>query len=339
VPNGVPEEPWKHLVLRSMTAPAWLSVDAPESDVVLSSRVRVMRNLSGFKFVHKASERELREVMDRVFLAAGSCSLDLETFKNLTNVERDYLVGCRLVSPDFEWTLPGRAVMVDKSRCLAVMVNEEDHVRFQALTAGLSFLNANQIASNCVAAFGQKLDYAYSPTFGHLSASHINLGAGKRISAMFHLIGLAHARRLPSVITALGARHISVRGLFGESSRAIGAFAQVSVLSGNLEEFRGACEYLIREERKARSELGWDRLSQRANQAREFALGSRTVSLADALRVLAWIRWAATTQVPGFHLKPRDIDGALADLEIRGSFEEETASRKRAESLRMVVGV
>jgi protein arginine kinase len=322
-----------------MAAPAWLSPDAPESDVVLSSRVRVMRNLAGYRFVHRAGEGELMDVMNRVLASAAASGLDLETFKNLTNVERDYLVGCRLVSPDFEWTLPGRAVMVDKSRCLAVMVNEEDHVRFQALTAGLSFVNGNEIASQAVFAFGQKLDYAFSPTFGHLSSSYINLGAGKRISAMFHLIGLAQVRRLAGVITALSARHISVRGLFGESSRAVGAFAQVSVLSGSKQEFHGACEYLIREERRARSEVGWDRLTQRANQAREFALGSRTISLADALRVLAWVRWAATSEVPGFHLKPREIDGALADLEIRGSIKEEVAARRRAESLRTAVGV
>ena len=326
-------------MLRAMTPPAWLSVDAPDSDVVLSSRVRVMRNLAGFRFVHRESEAELQAIMGRIFAASQASGLDLQTFKNLTNMERDYLVGCRLVSPDFEWTLPGRAVMVDPLRCLAVMVNEEDHVRFQALTAGLSFFNANEIAGQAVYAFGQRLEYAFSPAFGYLSASHINLGAGKRISAMFHLIGLANARRLGGVITALGARSISVRGLFGESSRAVGAFAQVSVLSGNLQEFQGACDYLLQEERKARSEIGWDRLSQRAKQAREFALSSRMISLADALRVLAWIRWAGTSEIPGFHLKPREIDGALADLEIRGSVAEETACRTRADSLRAVIGV
>jgi protein arginine kinase len=298
-----------------------------------------MRNLTGFRFVHRCGEDELGQILALALDAAEGSGLGLETFKNLTMRERDYLVGCRLVSPDFEWTLPGRAVMVDKPRCLAVMVNEEDHLRFQAVTAGLSFMVANTVAAGCVRAFGQKLGYAFSPHFGYLSASCINLGPGKRVSAMFHLIGLAHARRLPSVITALGARDMSVRGLFGESSRAVGGFTQVSVLRGNLQEFKGACEYLIGEERKARAEVGRDRLGQRANQAREFALDSSAISLADALRVLAWIRWAASDQIPGFHLRPRDIDAAIADLEIRGAFEQESASRTRAASLRAAIGV
>jgi len=287
--------------------------------------------------VHLAGEEELQSIMDRVLEAAETCPIELETFKNLTNAERDYLVGCRLVSPDFEWAMPGRALLIDQARSVAVMVNEEDHVRVQALTAGLSFLQADHICGEAIAALAHRLEFAFSPKLGYLSASHINLGAGKRISAMFHLIGLARVKRLPAVISALTGRGISVRGLFGESSRAIGAYAQVSVLSGSLEEFSGACDYLVREERKARSDVGWDKLIERANQAREFALGSAAISLADALRVLAWIRWAASAEVPGFHLKPRDIDASLTGLEIRGTMQEEQAAKRRAETVQRAV--
>lgn len=298
-----------------------------------------MRNVAGYRFVHKASERELQEIMALVLGSAESTNLEFEAFKGLTNVERDYLVGCRLVSPDFEWTLPGRALLVDRHRSLAIMINEEDHIRVQALTAGLSFRHAHRMAAEAVAAFGKRIDYAFSPSFGYLSASYTNLGPGRRVSSMFHLIGLAQMKRLPSVIAALSERGISVRGLFGETSRAVGAYAQVSILSGNPEELSGACDYLIREERRARNEVGIERLIAKANQAREFALGSRTVSLADALRVLAWIRWAATEQIAGFHLKPREVDAALADLEIRGTMKEEAAARRRADTLHLAIGM
>lgn len=296
-----------------------------------------MRNLAGHRFVHRAPEDELQSVMNRVLEAAETCPLELETFKNLTNAERDYLVGCRLVSPDFEWALAGRALLIDRDRSVVVMVNEEDHVRVQALTAGLSFEQADHICGEAISAIGHRLEFAFSPKFGYLSASYINLGPGKRVSAMFHLIGLAQVKRLPAVITALTSRGISVRGLFGEASRAIGAYAQISVLSGNLQEFAGACDYLVREERKARQDVGWEKLIERANQARELALGSRSISLADALRVLAWIRWGATAQIPGFHLKPRAIDAALTDLEIRGTMKEEVAAKRRAETLRVAI--
>src|SRR5579862_4517792 len=168
------------MLSRTAAPPAWLSPDAPDSDVVLSSRVRVMRNLMGHRFVHLAGEEELQSVMHQVLEAAETCPMELETFKNLTNAERDYLVGCRLVSPDFEWALPGRALLVDRARSVAVMVNEEDHVRVQALTAGLSYDQADHICAEAMASLTHRLQFAFSPKFGYLSASHINLGAGKR---------------------------------------------------------------------------------------------------------------------------------------------------------------
>ena len=136
-------ESWKRMVLGSSPRPAWLYDDAPHVDVVLSSRTRVMRNLVGYRFPNRADTPELQEVMRRVIDAARDAGLDLEAYKGLTNAERDHLVAGRLVSPDFEWTLPGRALLVDRGRALSVMVNEEDHLRIQALSAGWSICSAD----------------------------------------------------------------------------------------------------------------------------------------------------------------------------------------------------
>jgi len=332
-------EAWKRMVLRAMPRPAWLSEDAPHGDVVLSSRTRFMRNLSGHRFPNRAEVPELREVMHQILDAARDAGLDLEVFKGLTNAERDHLVGCRLVSPDFEWTLPGRALLVDAQRSVSLMVNEEDHLRIQALTAGWSIDACHTAARACLEAMATRLPFAYSPEYGYLSASPFNAGMGRRQSAMFHLIGLAQGKRLPGILKALSVERIFVRGLFGESSRAVGAFVQISVLSGTREEFTGACDYLMREERAARATIGRDALRERAVQARDFALGSRTVSLADALRVLGWVRWAASADVDGFPMGLRDVDAALTSLELRGSMPEEMASEQRATTLRRFLQV
>ncbi len=331
------QESWKRMVLQSMPKPAWLSDDAPHGDVVLSSRTRYMRNLQGRRFPNKADEHELMQVMQTIFEAAREAHLELEVFKGLTNAERDYLVGCRLVSPDFEWTLPGRALLVDEARSISLMINEEDHLRIQALSAGWSIENCDRAASTCVDELEARLNFAYSEAFGFLSASPFNSGIGRRQSSMFHLIGLAHQRRLPSVIKALSAKGIAVRGLFGESSRAIGAFVQVSVIGGTKSEFSGACEYLLSEERAARRSVGRETLSERAFQARQFAEGSPTISLADALRVLAWVRWAASDAIESFEFTTRDVDGTLATLEIRVPSAGEISGRQRADSLRAML--
>lgn len=335
--NGRDPESWKRLVLRSMPKPGWLSDDAPHGDVVLSSRTRVMRNLQGHRFVHRADTDETMAVMRQILAAAEASGMGFEALKGMTNAERDYLVGCRLVSPEFEWTLPGRALLINGDRSLSLMVNEEDHLRVQALTAGWSIDTSQKRAYECVRRM-DSLEFAFSPDFGHLAASPFNTGHGRRLSAMFHLIGLANAKRLPQVIKALADRGIAVRGLFGESSRAIGAYAQVSVLTTDRTEFTGACEYLIREEREARRTVNRVALTDRASQARDFAISSRRMSLADALRVLAWVRWAANSEIPGFALSPRDADALLTAFEPTHAPGEEQAGVQRSELLRALLG-
>ena len=325
------------MVLQSMQKPAWLSDDAPHGDVVLSSRTRLMRNLQGHRFPNHASETELMSVMNQILSAVSETQPDLEVFKSLTNAERDYLVGCRLISPDFEWTLPGRAFLADAGRSIGVMINEEDHLRIQALSAGWSIKSCEHAASIALNALQSGLSFSYSPDFGFLSASPFNSGAGRRQSAMFHLIGLAHQRRLPSVIKALGAKGIAVRGLFGESSRAIGAYMQVSVISGSRSEFSGAGEYLLMEERSARRAVGRDMLKEKAVQAQNFLLGCPTISLADALRVLAWARWAAVEGIEGFNTPPRQLDAALATIEHRAPMAGQSNGRQMADSMRQLI--
>ncbi len=322
------------MVLRSMPPPAWLGIDAPSADVVLSSRARLMRNLQGFKFPHTALPTELESIEKQIREAARATGIEFEIFRQISNAEREYLVGCRLVSTDFEWFQPGRSVLIDKARSLGVMINEEDHLRIQALTPGWSVESADAAARSCVEALGKNLEFARSPHYGWLSASPFNAGEGRRLSVMLHLIGLAQAKRLPTVLAALTQEGITARGLFGESSRAVGAFVQVSLVNGDRSEIIGAVDYLVSAEREARSHLERSSIEARAQQAVEFAIASSTLSLGDALRILGWIRWAAAAQIEGFPKSVRSVDLLLTTLELRGDAQEPKAPQYRAEYLR-----
>ena len=326
------------MVMSSSRPPAWLAADAPNGDVVLSTRYRLARNLVGFRFVHAATDADLRHTMELVLAAERGAELGFEVYKGLTHAERDHLVATRLVSADYEWTLPGRALLLASDRMVSVMINEEDHLRVQALVAGWNPDSAEAAARRCVDRLGGSLDYAFSPEWGFLTASPPNLGEGKRHSAMLHLIGLAGTERLPRIMVALGEEGIAVRGLFGEASRAVGAFAQVSATGGSAQLFRGAVEYLVREEREARASIGASYLLERAEQARDYAIGSRKLGLGDALRVLGWLRWSAVERSERTSYGPRDVDSALATLEIRGGMAEEEASRGRADRIRRLLG-
>lgn len=325
------------MVLRAMPPPAWLGVDAPSSDVVLSSRARYMRNVRGFRFPNTASTEELVEVERLIVHANKESGLNLEPFRQISNAEREYLVGCRLVSPDYEWSEPGRSVLIDGPRSLSLMVNEEDHLRVQALTAGWSIDAADATARSCVKALGKHVEFAESPIYGWLSASPFNAGKGRRLSAMLHLIGLAQAKRLPVVLSALTSKGITARGLFGESSRAVGAFLQVSLVNGDQSEFAGAVEYLVSAEREARLLIGRETIEVRARQAVEFACASTTLPLSDALRVIGWIRWAAAASIEGFPQSARSVDLMLTSLELRGDSQTMAAARSRADFLRQAL--
>jgi protein arginine kinase len=323
------------MVLHSQPLPAWLSSDAPQSDVVLSTRVRFMRNLAEHRFPNSAGRKELEEIEGSVLSALTSAFAGGEVYRRISQAEREYLLVCRLVSPDLEWNLPGRALWVDQAREIAVMVNEEDHVRLQALTPGWSITRADDLARDALEILGQSLNWAYSPGLGFLSASPTNVGAGRRHSAMLHLIGLGQMRRLPAVLEALRVKRLTARGLFGESSRAIGAFVQVSMVNGDRAEFNGAIEYLMTNEREARAAMGAELVRKKVSDAVTMIRAASSLSMADALRAIGWLRLAA-----GLGESPwteRKIDALFPQLEVRLHASEMSAAKHRSDVLRQVV--
>ncbi len=323
-----------------MRPAAWFGEEGPHTDVVLSSRVRIMRNLRGRKFPHASSSAELEDVLDAVASALSGIEAPdsvgsplLERQEPLSPTARDYLVACRLVSPEFAWKEAGRAVFLDARRRISLMVNEEDHVRLQALTPGWSPGDARSAARSVLDALEDSLDAAHSPRFGFLSASPYNCGTGVRTSAMFHLIGLAHTKRLRSVLSALAGRGLTARGLFGESSRALGAFVQVSTTSGSKEEFLGTGGFLIAEERSARAEVDLDSVQAKVEETLRFVQSHAAIGIGDACRAIGWIRWGAVIGMPGIAIDAKAADRLFATMNL-GTQSSSNADRVRASALR-----
>ncbi len=321
----------------SLPKPAWLAADAPSGDVVLSSRCRILRNLAGHKFPHAATQIEQETILKEILEAVTKARLDLQVYRAATPVEREHFVACRLISHSFPIDKAGRALLLNKDASLSLMVNEEDHLRMQGLTPGWSIQQASALVQETQKKLEKQLHFAWSPAFGHLAASPFNAGEGRRLSSMFHLIGLAQSRRLPTVLRALSSRGLVARGLFGEASRAIGAFMQVSATTGPLAEFMGACDYLLQEERSARSSLGRPVLEDKASQALDFLQNSPSITLPDALRILGWARWAASIGWTTLPISPRQVDTLLTSLELRTHTKEEHAAQNRAELLRQAL--
>ncbi|MCW5942173.1 MAG: hypothetical protein KIS66_08065 [Fimbriimonadaceae bacterium] len=313
--------------------PGWLLETGPDTDAVVSSRARVMRNLRGHRFPHACSPEEAREVAEAVSEAAIEAGL-FPVDPSSRN-ESDLLLGSRLVSPDFRSDAPGRIVLADAARRVVVMVNEEDHLRVQSLTSGLSSRAALDWVTRALEDLGTRLAWAAHPAFGHLAASPYNCGEGTRVSALFHLIGLAQTGRLTSVLRACADYGIVARGQFGERSRAVGAFLQLSHTGADRTGFEAACRYLVAQEREARS-IALPTLPKKLEESRAFLRNAHLLSLADALRSLGWLRWAACEGL--IAASPRDTDLWTTFLQSGGDPKDRAAGRFRATFLRDRIG-
>ena len=321
----------------SWKSPLWLSDDSPESDVVLSTRVRVMRNLQGFPFPHKASPDQLLEVARRINAVASFIEPKLVPIKFLSFRERDSLVSSRLISPEFLWQEPGRVVYLDEARSISVMVNEEDHLRLQVLLGGWQLDQAEETMKVLLRSF-QNLDFCKLERFGWLAASPSNAGFGIRHSAMVHLIGLAHSGKIASVLQAIQGQCLSARGAFGESSRAIGAFVQISDTSNDLSLFSGACEYLKQEERSARQAIDPKTVQTLVENAFQFIQTHSAMTLSDALRTLAYLRLGIHSHQQVTSIQSRKIDEMIARIEM-GDMDSKSAAEQRAKMLKKALSL
>jgi protein arginine kinase len=319
---------------RSMSVsvqPAWIDADGPDSAVVVSTRARLARNLAALPFPWKASPVQLRRVSDLVVSAARRLQglgygLDVVRIDDLSESDKMNLVDAHVVSPEHLSGGPERVVILVPGGKVAIMVNEEDHLRIQSVMPGLMPEDAWAAVDDIDEELAGALEFAYSGRYGYLTASVTNVGTGLRVSALMHLGGLAMLGKVRTTLRAAYDLGVSVRGLFGEGSSGLGDLFQVSnEVTLGLEEreivarVRGVAEYLLRQESLARSEFGEEqrpRLLAQVKDALTAAQRARSVSAAEMLRLLSPIRIACSVGVAE-GLEPRIMKQVLGSLRVR----------------------
>ncbi len=243
----------------------WYIDKGPESDVIISSRIRLARNLAQYPFPHRMDNVQARQAADEIinsFMAADESrrrdflTIDLET---LNEIDRMALAEKHLVSDDLARTGKNHRVIISRDESLSIMVNEEDHIRIQAMQAGLDLEGAFAIAASASRQFEERLGIAYNDQFGFLTACPTNTGTGMRASAMAHLPGLVMTGKIRTIVDSLGKMSFAVRGYHGEGSKSQGNVFQISnqLTLGLSEEdlitdLKRMLSQLIDQERKAR---------------------------------------------------------------------------------------
>lgn len=252
---------------------SWLAPGAPDSDVVVSCRVRLARNLAKHPFVPRLEPERAKELADRMRGHLVDLEIDGETtyvpMEEAMPVLRLMLRERHLISRDLapgddgQAPAPGRAVAFGKSESLAVMVNEEDHLRLQALAPGFQLDSAFRAVGDLDRKLESRVMLSFSRDLGYLTACPTNVGTGLRASVMMHLPALSIVRsELEKVFAAAQRTGLAVRGIHGEGSRAIGDFYQISnqVTLGRsesqlVEDLKALVPKIIEFERKIRALL------------------------------------------------------------------------------------
>jgi protein arginine kinase len=220
----------------------WIRCTGPVCDIVMSSRVRLARNLASYPFSHWASKKEqetilgiskekilsVKKLKDSLFVEIGK----------LDPIDKQFLVERHLMSKEHMIDAENKGLSVGQDEVISIMINEEDHLRMQVMKSGFDLKEAWQIINDVDTELGNLLDFAYSVDFGYLTACPTNAGTGMRASVMLHLPSLVMTKQIGKVLQAITKLSLTARGLYGEGTEASGNFFQISnqVSLGHKEE-------------------------------------------------------------------------------------------------------
>ena len=282
----------------------WLRGTGPESDIVISTRIRLARNLASFPFCNRASsfqkgeiENLLREQVTKLELDPRLAYLALP---GLSVLDRQFLVERQLISRELAGSEGPRGVALGPQETVSLMINEEDHLRLQVMRSGFALDETWQQIDRVDDLLEQRVSYAFSDDFGYLTACPTNVGTGMRASVMLHLPALEQTKEIEKVFRALQKINLAVRGLYGEGSRASGHFYQISnqVTLGKseqtlLNEIHGVIPQIITYERAARGRMlreNRQNLLDKISRA-QGTLGSATMMTSEeTMELLSYVR-------------------------------------------------
>lgn len=285
----------------------WMDGYTPEADVVISSRVRVARNLSQFSFPHMLDDEKSAQVINAVRqavvyeeLPGRVGNLEVIGLNELSPVDRQVMVDKHLISPDLLVEPQKKAVVVREDEVIIIMVNEEDHLRIQCLQPGLQLEQAWQIVNLVDDLLGKKLEFAFIEKWGYLTTCPTNTGTGMRASVMLHLPGLVLVGQIGGALNTISKFGLTVRGLYGEGTEATGDLFQVSnqVTLGRSEEeiisnLISIIRQLLARERAARQALYQEKrelVEDRVWRAYGNLKYARVLSSEEALRLFSDLR-------------------------------------------------
>lgn len=256
----------------------WLKGTGPNSDIVISSRIRLARNLDKIPFPHWADKTEAEQTQKAIINAVSKVdylkNATIFYLADLDPIDKQFLVERHLMSYEHAQKQNHKAVVIEDQEIVSIMINEEDHLRMQVMQSGFNLFEAWRIMSMIDDALAKELPFAFFPDWGYLTACPTNTGTGMRGSVMLHLPALVMTRQINRVLSAIAKLSFTTRGLYGEGTQASGNFFQISnqvSLGHSEDEILENINSLIRQ------------ITEQENQARQFLLSRNKAMLEDRI--------------------------------------------------------
>lgn len=296
----------------------WLGGVGPESDIVISSRIRLARNVGGFPFLSRANPKERSEleqlIGDKVMNADLGVEVSYFRLPDLSSIDRQFLVERHLISREHAFSKGPRGVALSPRETLSIMVNEEDHLRIQGLRSGLQLRKTWEEIDGFDSSLEKIIEFAYSPQFGYLTVCPTNVGTGLRASVMLHLPALVMTGQIEKVFQAVSKINLAVRGLYGEGTKASGDFYQISnqpTLGKNEDEIiqniESVIPQIVKFERTVRQTLLENKkevIEDKACRAFGMLQSARIVNSEETMDLLSVVRLGVNLGlVPGLKLQ------------------------------------
>ena len=286
------------------TSGEWLRGNGPDSDIVISSRIRLARNLAQFPFISRADEGVRGEIAalltDKLEGLPFSRDMSYLPVEALGTLDRQFLVERQLISRELSESHGSRGVSFSSEQNVSLMINEEDHLRMQVLHSGFDLDSTWAEIDRIDDLIESQVTYAFHEKFGYLTACPTNVGTGIRVSVMLHLPALVLTKEIQKVFQALQKISLAVRGLYGEGSQAMGDFYQISnqVTLGSSEQqiidkLADVVPNIIGYERRVRTALVKDNRSSLHDQiSRAYGIlkSAQTISSEETMHLLSSVR-------------------------------------------------
>ncbi|HHV73830.1 MULTISPECIES: protein arginine kinase [unclassified Thermoanaerobacterium] len=293
-----------------------------DNDVVISSRIRLARNLSNIPFPPVMTESEAEKVKESVKKAIFDSKTILSTqfseydMKKITPLERQSLVERHLISPDLAQNTKNGSALIKNDGTVSILINEEDHLRIQTIFNGLNLKEAWDLADKIDDLIEENISYAFDEKLGYLTACPTNVGTGIRASVMVHLPALTITGQIGNVLNSVSKIGIAVRGMYGEGTQSLGDIYQISnqVTLGQsevdiIENLEGIVKQIISNERKSREDLYKKRkvqIEDRIGRSYGLLTNAKVMSTQEFMKLISDVRLGAVLNIVNLDIQKID---------------------------------